>query len=85
MVRETVEQRAGEALRAEDLGPIVEKQVGGCQNGAPLVYTLASSRAVPKTVLRWIRAWGESGFPAIFLGPSQHPGLVQARRTVHQN
>ena len=70
MVGEPVQQRAGEALRAEDLGPIVEGKIGGYQNRARLVYTLASSRAVPKAVLRWIRAWGESGFPAIFLGPS---------------
>ena len=85
VVGEPVQQRAGGALRAEDLGPIVEGKIGGYQNRARLVYTLASSRAVPKAVLRWIRAWGESGFPAIFLGPSQHPGLVQDRRTVQQN
>ena len=74
-MRETIEQRAGEALRAEDLGPIIERQVGGFQNGVPFVYTLASSRAVPKNALWWIRDWEESGFPAIFLeaGPKS-PG-----------
>ena len=37
VVGETVEQRAGEALRAEDLGPLIERQVGGDQDGAPFV------------------------------------------------
>ena len=30
-------QRAGEAFRSEHLGPLVEGQVGGDQDGAPLV------------------------------------------------
>ena len=34
---EPVQQRPGEALRAEDLGPFVEWQVGGDQDGAPFV------------------------------------------------
>ena len=34
---EPVQQRAGEALRPEDLGPLVEGQVGGHQDGAALV------------------------------------------------
>ena len=33
---EAVQQRSGEALRPEDLGPLVEGQVGGDQDGAPL-------------------------------------------------
>ena len=37
MVCETVQQRAGEALRSEHLGPLVEWQVGGHQDGAPFV------------------------------------------------
>ena len=37
MVGETVEQSAGEPFRAEDLGPLVEGQVGGHQDGAPFV------------------------------------------------
>ena len=37
MVGEPVQQRAGEALRAEDLGPLVEGEIGGDQDGAPLV------------------------------------------------
>ena len=32
-----VQQRSGEPFRAEDLGPFVEGQVGGHQDGAPLV------------------------------------------------
>ena len=34
---EPVQQRPGEALRSEDLGPFVERQVGGDQDGASLV------------------------------------------------
>ena len=37
MVCEAVQQRPGETFRAEDPGPLVEGQVGGDQNGAPLV------------------------------------------------
>ena len=31
------QQRSGEPFRAEDLGPLVEGQVGGHQDGSPLV------------------------------------------------
>ena len=37
MVGEPVQQGAGEALRAEDLGPLVEGQDGGDQDGAAFV------------------------------------------------
>ena len=37
MVSEPVQQRPGEPFRAEALGPLVEGQVGGDQDGAPLV------------------------------------------------
>ena len=37
MVGEPVQQRAGQSLRAEDLGPFVEGPVGGDQDGAPFV------------------------------------------------
>ena len=37
VVGETVQQRSGQAFRPEDLGPLVEGQVGGHQDGAPLV------------------------------------------------
>ena len=36
MVGEPVQQRAGQPLRAEDLAPLVEGEVGGDQDGAPL-------------------------------------------------
>ena len=36
-VSEAVEQSAGESLRAEDLGPLVEEQVGGDQDRPSLV------------------------------------------------
>ena len=35
VVGEAVQQRAGEPFGAEDLGPLVEGQVGGHQDGAP--------------------------------------------------
>ena len=35
MVGEPVQQRAGQPLRAEDLGPFVEGQIGGHHDGAP--------------------------------------------------
>ena len=37
MVGETVQQRSGQAFRPEDPGPLVEREVGGHQDGAPLV------------------------------------------------
>ena len=37
MVGETVQQRAGEPLRPEDPGPLVEGQVGSHHCGSPLV------------------------------------------------
>ena len=37
VVGEPVQQRAGEAFRSEHLGSLVERQVGGDQDGAPLV------------------------------------------------
>ena len=37
VVGEPVQQRAGEAFRAEDLGSLVEGQIGGHHDGAPLV------------------------------------------------
>ena len=35
VVGEAVQQGSGEAFRAEDLGPLVEGQIGGHQDGAP--------------------------------------------------
>ena len=37
MVGEPVQQRAGEAFRAEDLGPFVEGKIRGHQDGPSLV------------------------------------------------
>ena len=37
MVGEAVQQRPGEAFRPEDVGPLVEGEIGGDQDGAPLV------------------------------------------------
>ena len=37
MVSEAVQQRSGEPLRAKDFRPLVEGQVGGDQDGSPLI------------------------------------------------
>ena len=37
VVGEPVQQRAGEAFRAEDSGPLVKGEIGGHHDGAPLV------------------------------------------------
>ena len=37
MVGEPVQQRSGQPLRPEDIGPLVEGQVGGGQDRAPIV------------------------------------------------
>ena len=37
VVGEPVQQRAGEALRTKQFGPFAEGEVGGDQDGAPLV------------------------------------------------
>ena len=39
MMRETVEERAGEAFRAEDRGPLIERQVAGDERGATVGTT----------------------------------------------
>ena len=44
VVGEPVQQSAGEALRAEHVGPLVEGQVGGDQNGTPLVRWMGTRR-----------------------------------------
>jgi len=41
VVGEAVEQRAGEALGSEGLGPLVERQVTGDQRGAALVAVVS--------------------------------------------
>jgi hypothetical protein len=37
MMREPIEQRAGESFRAEDRGPLIEWQIAGDQCGATLI------------------------------------------------
>ncbi len=37
VVGEPVQQRSGEAFRSEDLGPLIEGQIGGYKDGALLV------------------------------------------------
>ena len=45
VVGEVVQQRSGEAFRAEDLGPLVEGKVGGRQDGIPLVALAEDSKS----------------------------------------
>ena len=51
VVGQPVEQRAGEALGAEGLGPFVERQVAGDQGGAALVALAISSNSSSAPVL----------------------------------
>ena len=44
VVGEAVQQRSGETLRAEHLGPLVERQVGGYQDGSTLVALAGISK-----------------------------------------
>ena len=64
LVGEAVQQRSGEAFRAEDLGPFVEGQVGGDQDGAPLV-------ALAKDLEEEFRTGGGQGHEAQFVDDQQ--------------
>ena len=64
VVGEPVQQRAGEALRAEDLGPFVEGQIGGHHDGAPLV-------ALAEDLEEEFRAGGGQGDEAQFVDDQQ--------------
>ena len=44
MVGEAFQQGSGEAFRAEYLGPFVERQVGGDQDGSPFVALAKTSK-----------------------------------------
>ena len=64
VVGEPVQQCAGEAFRAEDLGPLVEGQVGGDQDGAPFV-------ALAEDLEEQFRAGGGHGHEAQFIDDQQ--------------
>ena len=70
VVGEPVQQRAGEAFRTEHLGPLIERQVGGDQDGAPLV-------ALAEDLEEEFRSGGGQGDEAQFVDdqPSLVPGL----------
>ena len=55
MVGEPVQQRSGEALRTEDLGPLVERQVGGDQDGVPLRWGTEGTKPSSSMISRFIR------------------------------
>ena len=61
---EPVQQRPGQPLRAEDLGPFVEWQVGGDQDGAPLV-------ALAEDLKEQFRASAGQGYEAEFVDDQQ--------------
>ncbi len=61
---EPVQQRPGQPLRAEDLGPFVEGQVGGHQDGAPLV-------ALAEDLEEQFRARAGQGYEAEFVDDQQ--------------
>ena len=64
VVGEAVKQSAGEPLGAEDVGPFVEGQVGGDQDGAPLV-------ALAEDLEEEFRAGGGQGDEAQFVDDQQ--------------
>ena len=77
MVGKTVQQRSGQAFRPEDLGPLVEGQVGGHQDGAPLV-------ALAEDLEEQFRSGGGQGDEAQLIDgqqveqPSFVPGLQRS-------
>ena len=89
MVSEPVQQRAGEALRTEHLGPLIERQVGGDQDGALLV-------ALAEDLKEQFRSGERQGDEAQFVNDQQaeagqiplqveQPPLVPGRhRLMHQ-
>ena len=64
VVGEPVQQCAGEAFRSEHLGPLVERQVGGDQDGAALV-------ALPEDLEEQFRSGGGQGDEAQFVDDQQ--------------
>ena len=77
VVGEPVQQRAGEAFRSEHLGPLVERQVGGDQDGTPLV-------ALAEDLEEQFRSGGGQGDEAQLIDgqrveqPSFVPGLQRS-------
>ena len=64
VVGETIQQRAGEPFRAEHVGPLVEGQVGGDQDGAPFV-------ALAEDLEEQFRAGGGPGHEAQLVDDEQ--------------
>ena len=64
VVGEPVQQRSGEPFRAEDLGPLIEGQIGGDQDGAPLV-------ALAEDLEEEFRSGGGQGDEAQFVDDQQ--------------
>ena len=64
MVGEAGQQRSGEPVRAEDLGPLVDGQVGGDQDGATFV-------ALAEDFEEEFRAGGGQGCEAQFVDDQQ--------------
>ena len=64
MVGEAIQQRAGEAFRAEDFRPLVEGQVGGHHDGAPTV-------ALAEDLEEQFRSGGGQGDEAQFVDDQQ--------------
>ena len=59
-----VQQGSGQSFRAEDLGPLVEGQIGGHHDGAPLV-------ALAEDLEEQFRAGGGQGHEAQFFDDQQ--------------
>ena len=70
VVGEAVQQRPGEALRSEHLGPLVEGQIGGDQDGAALVALAEDLEEdnAPSALLRIPGYWCGGSSSERFLG-----------------
>ena len=68
VVGEPVQQGSGEPLRAEHVGPFVEGQVGGHQDGAPIA-------ALAEDLEEQFRSGGRPGHVAQFVDDQLFGGL----------
>ena len=61
MVGEAVQQSPGQAFRAEYLRPLIERQVGGHQDRAPLVALAEDFEQQLGAGLSWSHLFGQFG------------------------
>ena len=74
---ELVQQSSGEAFRVEDLGPLVEGQIGGHHDGAPLVALAEDLEERPESIVMaptLLRIGGNPNCTLAQAAPSRRPG-----------